>query len=71
MTEILFAHLATRWTAIIEGTLCIIVPFSVAPGTEKPDLVTALADRVAGVLAALPASVASAADVEAKEAIPS
>lgn len=65
------ASMETRWTAIVEGPRRILVPLSVAPGAEKPDLVTALADQVAGVLAALPASVASAVNVEAKEAIPS
>jgi hypothetical protein len=59
----------TRWTTIIEGPRRILVPLNVAPGAEKPDLVAALADQVAGVLAALSASVASAANVEAKEAI--
>ncbi len=61
----------TRWTSVIEGPRRILVPLNVAPGAEKPDLVTALSHQVAGVLAALPASVASAANVEATVAIPS
>jgi hypothetical protein len=53
-----------RWTTVVENPRRILVPLNVMPGAEKPEIVAAIAAQVAGVLAALLASLAPAANVE-------
>jgi hypothetical protein len=55
---------------VVENPRRILVPLNVVPGAEKPEIVAAIAAQVAGVLAAILASLAPAANVEAQGGIP-
>lgn len=60
----------TRWTTVVESPRRILVPLNVMPGAEKPDIVASITAQISAVLAALLASRAPAANVEAKGGIP-
>lgn len=60
----------TRWTTVVESPRRILVPLFIAPGTEKPEIVAALATQVEAVMASLAPVSAPAANVEAMEGAP-
>ncbi|WLR93880.1 hypothetical protein [Shinella zoogloeoides] len=61
----------SRWTTVIESPRRILIPLIITPGAEKPEIVAALAAQVEGVMVALSASFASAANVVTMGGIPS
>ncbi|TBF58407.1 hypothetical protein ELG87_19150 [Rhizobium leguminosarum] len=59
----------TCWTMVVDSLCRALLPLAVAPRAEA-EIVAALAAQVEGVLTALSASFAPAANVEATEGIP-
>ncbi|TBA48921.1 hypothetical protein [Rhizobium ruizarguesonis] len=59
----------TIWTMVLDSPCRALLPLAVAPRAEA-EIVVALAAKVEGVLTALSASFAPAANVEATEGIP-
>lgn len=54
----------TGWTTVIDNPRRILIPLTVVPGAEKPEIVAAITAQVGGVLGALSPSFAPAANVE-------
>lgn len=61
----------TRWTTVVESPRRILVPLTIAPGAEKPEIIAALTEQVGGLLGGLSSSFVPAANVEAMGGIAS
>ncbi|MCA1492006.1 hypothetical protein I6F11_13845 [Ensifer sp. NBAIM29] len=60
----------TRWTTVVEGPRRILVPLTISPGAEKPEIVAALAAQVEAVMTSLAPVSTPATSVEAMEGAP-